>query len=238
MARYRCVLLDIEGTTTPIEFVHQVLFPYARANLRAYLDVHFDAADPVFQALMSRAATDAATDPKERVVAAVTELMDRDEKFGPLKELQGRIWQSGFAAQLIFGQVFDDVMPCIRRWREGGLAVCIYSSGSVAAQKLLFGHLPPAHVLPGEDTLGLFGGFFDTAVGAKVEASSYLNIAQLLSLAPSEILFLTDRAPEAVAARAAGVDAMLLDRPGNGPLTPADRTAFRVLQSFAELDLF
>ena len=238
----KCVLLDIEGTTTPITFVHDVLFPYARNHLREYLDGHFDLADAAIQGLFARSSdllgdSDEGLDEKESIIKIVGKLMDRDEKFGPLKELQGRIWQLGYDSGVLFGSVYPDVLPCIRKWRENGLKVCIYSSGSVPAQKLLFGHIEPSQLHPNEQVLDYFNGFFDTAVGSKVESPSYLNIAQQLLLDPSDILFLTDRVLEAQAAREAKIKAVLLDRPGNAPLTDADRDPFMVITSFEQLDL-
>ena len=241
LSQFKGVLLDIEGTTTPISFVHDVLFPYARSHLQEHLSANWEPSDAALQALLGRA--DELLDeearsgnPQSVVVRVVHALMDRDEKYGPLKELQGKIWKRGYDSGELFGLVFPDVLPAIRHWRSLQLRVCIYSSGSVSAQKLLFGHIEPSALLPGEDVLALFSGFFDTSVGSKVEAGSYLRISQQLQLNPADILFLTDRPVEARAAQQAGVTAMIVTRLGNAVLTDEERSSWTVLSSFAQLE--
>lgn len=248
------LLLDIEGTTTAISFVHAVLFPFARNNVRQYLEQNvqsLDNLDPLYSSLLGPSPLnepeESAAPPTElaeyitAVEQKVYRLMDVDAKWGPLKTLQGRIWEQAYASKKVFGHVFPDVLPAIQRWRERGLRVCIYSSGSVPAQKLLFGHLeeqepsPDAGAVTGGDALSLFDGFFDTQMGAKIEKESYVNIANALGVTPQQITFLTDRYPEAVAARLAGAQAILLDRPGNGPLSPEERSEFPVITTFSDI---
>lgn len=225
------VLLDIEGTTTPIAFVHEVLFPYARQRLTDYLDAHrgrpeivdithqlIAERDADLRASLDPPALDAdATDPAHALVPYVTWLMDRDRKSPGLKELQGQIWEAGYQAGVLHGQVFPDVPAAIRRWRALGLAVAIYSSGSVLAQRRLFESTREGDLTP------LFSGFFDTAVGAKVSAGSYTTIAACLNCAPRQVLFISDVTAELRAARDAGMQVLLSIRPGNGVQPDAGR---------------
>ncbi len=228
VAGLTAVLLDIEGTTTPIAFVHDVLFPFARAHLRGYLDAHGGSAalDDLVTTLAREHAQDAAAGaeppawhdakPAARLDSAdayARWLMDRDRKSPALKELQGRIWEAGYRAGRLQGQIFPDVAPAIRRWRAAGLDVAIYSSGSVLAQQLLFGSTAEGDLNP------LLTAFFDTAVGAKTDRDSYARIAKALGRAASEILFLSDAETELRAARTAGLQVRLAVRPGNAPPT-------------------
>ncbi|MGH9940395.1 MAG: acireductone synthase, partial [Blastocatellia bacterium] len=168
------ILLDIEGTTTPIDFVYKTLFPFARARVKDYLSRDWDA--PEFQAdlaqLRAEQASDIAqglnppaleggssTELIESVVAYIHWLMDRDRKSTPLKAIQGRIWQEGYLAGELFGEVFDDVPPAFARWRRQNILICIYSSGSALAQKLLF-----AHTTAG-DLTDYICRYFDTTIG-------------------------------------------------------------------------
>ena len=196
------VLLDIEGTTTPIAFVHDVLFPFARAHLREYLN------DPDRTALFES-------------------LMDRDVKSPALKEVQGKIWERGYRAGQLKGEIFPDTAPAIRRWRARGVPVAIYSSGSVLAQRLLFSSTPDGDLTP------LITGFFDTAVGPKTSAESYSTIARELNLPAGRVLFISDVTAELKAAQAAGMRVRLSIRPGN-PVQP-DAGAFTAIRSFDDL---
>lgn len=218
------VLLDIEGTTTPIAFVHEVLFPFARARLRAYLDAHRDV--PEVRELFSTLAAEHAADvsagagpPPWRAASREAELasaeayarwlMDRDRKSPGLKQLQGWIWERGYREGELRGDLFPDVAPAIRRWRAAGLDVAIYSSGSVLAQKLLFGTTRDGDLTP------LLGGFFDTGVGPKTSSDSYARIARALGRLPGGVVFVSDVVAELEAAAAAGLEVRLSARPGN-----------------------
>ena len=214
------VLLDIEGTTTPIAFVHDVLFPFARAHLYEYLD------DPGNAAEMEQLRRDLAAEGqwRESPGASVERLMDRDVKSPALKSLQGKIWERGYRNGQLAGEVFPDVAPAIRRWRAGGRSVAIYSSGSVLAQRLLFASTPDGDLTP------LITAFFDTGVGAKGSPDSYATIARELGLAPDRILFISDVTRELEAARRTGCQVRLSLRPGN-PVQP-DAEAFDALTSF------
>jgi enolase-phosphatase E1 len=200
------VLTDIEGTTTAIAFVHRVLFPYADRRLDAFLETH--ARDPA----VARALAEAAADPDAAgdVKAALHRWIAEDRKFGPLKTLQGLIWESGFRAGELRAHLYPDVAPCLRAWAAGGMRLAVYSSGSVGAQKLLFGHTDEG------DLTGLFSGFFDTAVGAKRESASYARIAAALDLPGAAILFLSDVEAELDAAAAAGLGTCQLVRAEDG----------------------
>jgi enolase-phosphatase E1 len=188
------ILLDIEGTTTPIAFVTETLFPYARAHLRAFLE------------------RDGRGDEADRFLA----LMDQDSKDGELKALQGRIWDDGYRDGALAGQVFDDVPRAFARWRAAGVSIGIYSSGSVLAQQLLF------RTVPSGDLTSFVSWYFDTSIGAKRETGSYARLAERVALPASDITFISDVVAELDAARAAGMDTVLSLRPGNAPQPPSN----------------
>ena len=195
------VLIDIEGTTTPIRFVHDVLFPYARAGMAGLLADRGHEAD-VAAALLEVPGPDK--------LVTLLGWMDSDAKATPLKALQGIIWRRGYETGELKGELYPDVAPCLRRWAAAGLRLCVYSSGSVEAQRQLFGHSVAGDLVP------LFTGFFDTRVGAKREAPSYVTIAQGLFLPGAEILFLSDIEAELDAAAAAGLRTCQLVRATDG----------------------
>ena len=188
------ILLDIEGTTTPIAFVTDTLFPYARTHLRAFLEREGRGAET------------------GRFLA----LMDQDSKDGELKALQGHIWDEGYRGGALTGQVFDDVPRAFAGWRSGGIPIGIYSSGSVLAQQLLFRTIPSGDLTP------FISWYFDTSIGAKRETASYTRIAQKVARPAPEITFISDVVAELDAARAAGMSTVLSLRPGNTPQPPHD----------------
>ncbi len=229
-AGVRAVVLDIEGTTTPIAFVHDVLFPYARARLRDGVDAPANAADLArvkkllsteHAADLSRgerppswaSASSSLDDDDERagLIAYAAWLMDRDRKSPGLKLRQGLIWERGYQAGERRGQVYPDVAPAMRRWHEQGLTIAIYSSGSALTQRRLFQSTGDGDLTP------LISAHFDTGVGAKGESESYTRIAAALALAPDQILFVSDVVRELEAARAAGLAVVLCVRPDNPP---------------------
>jgi enolase-phosphatase E1 len=187
------VVTDIEGTTTRIAFVRDVLFPYARARLPAFLAAH--AGDETVAALLREVA---ALAPEQDPAAALLGWMDKDAKVTPLKTLQGLIWREGYDSGALKGDLYPDVAPALRRWHAAGLRLYVYSSGSEAAQRLIFSRSVAG------DLEGLFSGFFDTRVGGKRETGSYASIGTAIGLPACEILFLSDIEQELDAAALAG----------------------------------
>jgi len=237
----RAVLLDIEGTTTPIAFVTEALFPYVRRHLRRYLEQHL--ASTTHQSLWARLRAEHEAD--SRVEAGVAEwtehppssrlqaieayvawLMDRDRKSTGLKELQGRIWEEGYARGDLVGEVFPDVPAALARWHADDRPVCIFSSGSTHAQRLLFGYSSAGDLTP------FLTAYFDTTTGSKTAPSSYTRIAESLRMAPEAVVFVSDTVRELDAARAGGMRTRLAVRPGN---PPAPESGHQPLHSLAEL---
>ncbi|QFZ91880.2 acireductone synthase [Synechococcus elongatus] len=219
------LLLDIEGTTTPVDFVFKVLFPYARDRVADFLATY--GTDPEVQAdlklLRQEYAQETAAEipdwTGEDAIAAVPYihwLIDSDRKSTGLKSLQGKIWQQGYASGEIKGQLFADVVPAFQRWQAAGLAIAIFSSGSVQAQQLLFGYSEAG------DLSTYLSGYFDTRTGPKREATSYTAIAAQLGQAPEQILFVSDIPAELGAAAEAGFQTRLSVRPGNASVEIGD----------------
>lgn len=241
-----CILLDIEGTTTPISFVSDVLFPYARDNVGRHLSATFETAetqddinllrsqveDDFAQSVNGAVPIPANDKGKEEVVAAlvanVEAMIRSDRKITALKQLQGHIWRTGYENNELKGVVFDDVPEALKKWHALGIKVYIYSSGSRLAQRLIFGKTNYG------DLRKYLSGFFDTTVGNKKETRSYVEISDSLGVdKPSEILFVTDVVQEAVAAKAAGMDVLISVRPGNAALP--ENHGFRTIKSFSEI---
>jgi enolase-phosphatase E1 len=227
----RALLLDIEGTTTPIEFVHTVLFPYARSHIPGYLAG--GERSPLLAGAIEQLRREHAEDraqgcePPEPLVDYISWLMDRDRKSPGLKALQGLVWCHGYAGGQLRGEVYPDVPPAFERWRAGRLAIYIYSSGSVLAQQLLFGSVPTG------DLTTCLSGFFDTGVDAKSSPGSYRNIAAHAALPPSAMLFVSDVVAELDAALEAGFHTLLCIR--DAKANPEPDVAHRVIRSFDEI---
>lgn len=229
------LLLDVEGTTTPVDFVYRVLFPYAHARLEEYLRRNMGSSviQDDLRGLRDEHAADEAggrTPPRwaetvEAVAAYARWLMDQDRKATALKSLQGRIWEEGFRAGALRGQVYEDVPRAFARWRKAGRAVAIFSSGSVLAQKLLFGHSEAG------DLTACLQAHFDTTAGPKRAAESYRRIAAALGKGPGAVLFVSDVSAELDAARSAGLDTALCVRAGEAPAAPGHR----VIRTFDDL---
>jgi enolase-phosphatase E1 len=213
------VLLDIEGTTTPIEFVHQTLFGHARARVSGFLERHWN--DSEVRADVARLEVEHAAEPSQpspppwrddttAVVAYVHWLMDRDRKSTGLKSLQGKIWEEGYRAGDLRGEVYPDVPPALERWRRQGIDIAIFSSGSVQAQRSLFTNTTAG------DLTRFIRAYFDTTTGPKTAPHSYARIAQALERSPSEVLFVSDVAAELDAALTAGMRTALCVR-GSAP---------------------
>lgn len=206
MTAIRAVVTDIEGTTTPLAFVHEVLFPYARARLADFVAENLDD-EPVRAALAEARDLGGIGDADAAgTVQLLLSWMDEDRKAGPLKLLQGLIWRRGYDEGVLRGEVYPDAAEALRLWQGRGVRLFVYSSGSEAAQRLIFGHSDQG------DLGRLFEGFFDTRIGAKVERTSYAAIVEKAGLSPSEMLFLSDHEGEIEAARAAGMQTVLIDR--------------------------
>lgn len=210
----KVILTDIEGTTSSIDFVHQTLFPYAKKHMRAFIREHADS-EEVQQQLFEierieqdALSLDAAADVLERWIA-------EDRKVTPLKALQGMIWRQGYEAGELKGHVYADTPEYLRQWHAQGLKLYVYSSGSVEAQKLIFGYTAYG------DLTSLFSGYFDTRVGGKREVSAYQAIVKQIGVAASEILFLSDVGEELDAARAAGLATAQLIRDAKAVSFPA-----------------
>ena len=238
----RVVLLDIEGTTTPMTFVHDVLFPFARTSLPGWCRANIGSEHyrQVLQRLSEEHAADrragdpvpewrddTATEADRSLQAYVVWLMGLDRKTTGLKLLQGLIWDAGYRSGALRGEVYPDVPVAMRRWRSAGIAPAIYSSGSELAQRRLFGSTVHG------DLTTLIAGFFDTAVGPKQSASSYAEVASRLAVEPAGILFVSDVTAELAAAAAAGCGAVLSIRPDNRPQPDAD--AYPHIRTFDEI---
>lgn len=207
MAPIRAVLTDIEGTTSSIDFVKDVLFPYARQHLPAYVANHGQ--DPEVRQWLSQAAADGglpATASDGEIAGMLQTWIDEDRKATPLKALQGLIWAQGYRDGAYRAHLYPEVPARLRQWKQAGLDLYVYSSGSVPAQQLFFGYSEAG------DLSGLFSGYFDTEIGPKREVGSYRRIAEAIQHPPAEILFLSDVTAELDAAREAGMQTAWLVR--------------------------
>lgn len=232
----RGILLDIEGTTSSIQFVYEVMFPYARRAMNEFISEQWQSSGlrQVIRQLADDAgddesgigAADASVTPAT-VTQHVLDLMDRDAKTTGLKALQGLIWQSGFEQGKLISHLFPDVPPALDSWNRAGLDVRVYSSGSVHAQHLFFGHTEFGDLLP------MFQGHYDTVTGPKQEPGSYRKITAAYGLPAADILFLSDVPAELDAARAIGMQTALTQRPGN-PDTASDHPT---VCSFGEIEI-
>lgn len=210
----KAIVTDIEGTTSSIDFVHQTLFPYAKARLRAFLKAQGGDAT-VRAALDEVAQIEGRTLTLDEAADVLEQWIVEDRKLTPLKTLQGLIWKTGYEAGELKGHVYPDTPEFLRRWHADGKQLYVYSSGSVAAQKLIFGYTDYGDLTP------LFSGYFDTHVGGKREAASYRAILQQVGLDGAEVLFLSDIGEELDAARAAGLRTCQLLRDAKAVAAPA-----------------
>ena len=238
----RALLLDIEGTTTPIAFVHETLFPYARSQVSSYLEGHFGSVETnddlarlrdeheadMQQNLDPPALVFGSKDAEiDSIVGYVHWLIDRDRKSTGLKSLQGKIWKQGYLDGSLKAPLFTDVAPALERWYREGLKINIFSSGSSLAQKLLFGHTEAG------DLTRFIDNYFDTTIGPKMEVESYKRIATAMKLPAREVLFISDVVSELDAANAAGMQTLLSVRPGNRAQPGQER--HRNIKSFDEI---
>jgi len=220
------IVTDIEGTTSSLSFVKDVLFPYAAEKLPAYVRRHAD--DPAVREQLDavRELIGGAPD-DEVVIGRLLRWIAEDQKITPLKALQGIVWKQGYRQGDFTGHVYEDAARCLRAWHEAGTRLFVYSSGSVAAQKLLFAHTDHGDLTP------LFDGYFDTRIGHKRESESYRRIREEVGLPGDEILFLSDIPEELDAARAAGMKTVCLARDG----VPGGEIDHPVVADFGAIDL-
>ena len=216
LANIKWILTDIEGTTTDVAFVYDVLFPYFRTHLGAWKNVDSIEMNEVLsetQRLVSEeiGATGLS---REMLFNQLLAWSLEDRKVTPLKQLQGMVWKTGFESGALKGHVYPDVLPSLQRWKYLGINVAIFSSGSIAAQKQLFGYSVDG------DLTSFFSDYFDTTTGMKREVETYLKIADKLNCPAVQMLFLSDIPQELEAAKAAGMDTLQLLRPGTMQLWP------------------
>ena len=200
------IVTDIEGTTSSIAFVKDVLFPYARARLGEFIADRRDDVAPILDEVRRLQGDDAMS--STQLVALMERWMDEDRKIAPLKALQGMIWADGFASGELTGHIYADAAAALRAWRDLGIPLYVYSSGSIEAQQLIFRHTAFGDLTP------LFSGYFDTRIGGKLEPASYQRIASEIGVTAKEILFLSDHIGEIDAAAHSGWRTQLVDRVG------------------------
>jgi enolase-phosphatase E1 len=221
------IVSDIEGTTTSIDFVHSILFPYSIQALVPFLETQWER--PEVKKIVEDVSTiQGLTEPTLSEISTIlVSWIKNDKKITPLKALQGLIWEDGYNKGLLRGHLYDDAARGLMRWHEAGIKLYVYSSGSVRAQKLLFGCSEFGDLTP------LFSGYFDTTIGGKKESSSYDAIAEKISLPSGSILFLSDVAEELVAANEVGFKTIQLARDPSVSLC----TLSPVVKSFDEIHL-
>lgn len=220
MIEIRAIVTDIEGTTSSISFVKDVLFPYAYRRLPAFVETHGDR--PEVQHWLHEAAKEAGIieASRQEIIELLLRWIDEDRKSTALKALQGMIWQEGYEAGDYRAHIYPEVPAQLRAWRSQGLKLFVYSSGSVPSQKLFFGYSEAGDLTP------LFAGYFDTETGPKREAESYRRIAESIGEQPAHLLFLSDIVEELDAAADAGFQTGWLVRPPAVPPTGARHQAY------------
>ena len=204
----KAIVTDIEGTTSAVSFVFDVLFPYAAKHLPDFVRQNAERADVAEQLDAVRRDSNAPQADVERVVEILLSWIEEDRKATPLKALQGMVWAQGYHAGQLKGHVYPDAVEALKRWHQAGYQLFVYSSGSIQAQKLIFGCSEAGDLTP------LFSGYFDTTSGPKREAQSYTNIQQAIGVEPQDILFLSDIVQELDAAESAGLKTCGLAREG------------------------
>ena len=220
----KAIVTDIEGTTSSLSFVKDVLFPYARANLADFVRHHKD--EPQVSTLLEDAGKEAGANLSiEQSIDQLIEWLDDDKKVTPLKSLQGLIWEAGYRKGAFKGHIYPDTADNLKAWKAKGLDLYIYSSGSVHAQKLLFANTDYGDLTP------LFSGYFDTHIGGKKERESYDKIAGQLGIPADQILFMSDIKEELDAAKAAGFATLWLTRDS----TPDPHAEHRQVSSFDQV---
>ncbi|MBA1272855.1 acireductone synthase [Stutzerimonas azotifigens] len=221
----KAILTDIEGTTSAVSFVFDVLFPYAKKHLPTFVRTYASQPDVAAQLDAVRQESGEQDASTERLIEILLEWIAADRKATPLKALQGMVWAKGYRAGQLKGHVYPDAVAALRRWHEDGYRLYVYSSGSVQAQKLIFGCSEAGDLTP------LFTDFFDTTTGNKREPEAYERIARAVGLPAEQILFLSDVVQELDAARASGMRTCGLSRDG------AELPEHPVVASFDDIDL-
>lgn len=230
----KVILLDIEGTTTPIDFVHKILFPYSRERMDDFVRANFDLLNDEICQLKQEHRSDSTygrpfdENSAESVSEYLACLIDNDRKSTPLKSIQGKIWEMGYRDGTLTSIVFDDVPSAFERWTADGKQIAIYSSGSVFAQRLLFGHTNHG------DLTRFISKYFDTTSGGKREETSYSSIARKLGIESNGILFVSDIIAELEAARSAGMRTALSVR--GTVQTRSETNDHPVINNFDELE--
>jgi enolase-phosphatase E1 len=231
------VLLDIEGTTCPVSFVAGTLFPYATKHLESFVQTHrgepeigklLAAAEETWKQDCNPEAQQLLAEPGADVITYLQLLIKQDRKLPELKDLQGLLWAKGYASGDLEGPLFHDVAPALRRWHQQGVGLAVYSSGSIAAQQLLYGHSTDG------DLRNLFSHWFDTRTGAKQHVASYRAISQAMGVGSSKVLFISDSLLECEAAHAAEMQVLFSDRDGN---PGRDNGSFERIRSYADLQV-
>ncbi|KAG1049818.1 hypothetical protein G6F43_007872 [Rhizopus delemar] len=248
MSNYDTVVVDIEGTITPITFVKETLFPYVVSGCKAFLDRTWDLPElkSYIELLREQAEKDvkdnlpeavliptesegSAEEIKSSIIKNIEWQVKADRKIGALKAFQGYMWKEGYESGELRGVIYDDVVPKFDQWISQGKKIYIYSSGSVPAQKLLVSFSTKG------DLTNYFSGYFDTTIGLKVQTESYEAIAKEINKSSHSILFVSDNIKEIVAAHQAGYQVVISDRPGNAPLD-AESEQFKIITSFDQID--
>jgi len=222
----KAILTDIEGTTSSLSFVKDVLFPYSKEKLPEFVR-RFRENPQVDRILDEVKKIEGKDISEEEVVQTLLRWIDEDRKITPLKELQGLIWEEGYKSGELKGHIYEDAYSKLREWHEKEIPIYVYSSGSVKAQKLLFSHTNYG------DITYLFSGYFDTKIGNKKESESYRKIAKEIGLKPEEILFLSDNPDEIIAAAKAGMQVIRFAREGEND--PIENFPYKQVRSFDEV---
>ncbi|GBB87458.1 hypothetical protein RclHR1_13920009 [Rhizophagus clarus] len=249
---YKCVLLDIEGTTTPISFVHDRLFSYVKNNLVNFLNENWNSLElqEQIQLLREQAmkdvnnnVSDAILVPekqqegektnedeiKKAIIQNIQWQMTINRKIGALKSFQGFMWKSGYESGELKGELFDDVLVALKKWKENGIKIYIFSSGSISAQQSLFKNSDKGNLSEYID------GYFDTSIGSKTEKSSYVNIAKEIQFEPKDILFLSDSVKEIISAKSVCYQTAVMERKNNIPLSDDDRKNNVIFTDFHQI---
>ena len=220
----KAIITDIEGTTSSLSFVKDVLFPYAREHMGSFIRAH--AHDHAVRVLLDEVAAMANAANDNQVIEQLLHWMNEDKKITPLKALQGMIWEQGYKHGDFTGHVYEDAVRNLKQWHAQDKRLYVFSSGSIQAQKLLFAHTEYGDLTP------FFSGYFDTTVGSKKEAISYRKIAQIINVASQEILFLSDIKEELDAAQQLGMQTVWLIRdrkPGDAATIPREERRQRIM---------